>query len=75
MYPKEVNPYYVYVQEEVRKARRARDNALAQFIVDIANSIVQGFRAFFVPLLRLELRRDDAWVEAMETKLRQHQPY
>jgi len=75
MYPKEVNPYYVYLQAEVRKARHARDLALAQLVIDIATGIMQGFRAFFAPLLRLELRRDDAWVEAMETKLRRHQPY
>ncbi|HXF79543.1 MAG TPA: hypothetical protein VN598_11810 [Usitatibacter sp.] len=75
MNSKQLNPYYSYLQEEVRKARLARDLAVAQFILDGAERIALAVRASVARLFRLEMRRDDAWVESMETKLRQHQPY
>ncbi|HUP09768.1 MAG TPA: hypothetical protein VMU47_21595 [Caldimonas sp.] len=75
MYPKDLNPYNAYLQEEVRKARTARDLSLARFILDAAERIVRGVHSLAATVFRLEMRRDDAWVESMETKLRQHQPY
>ena len=75
MDPRQLNPYHVYLQEEVRKARLKRDLAVAQWILDIAESIASGVAKLAARLFRLEMRRDDAWVESMETKLRHHQPY
>jgi hypothetical protein len=75
MYPKNLNPYNSYIQAEVRKARLARDLAMAQWILDFAESIARGVAKIVARILRLEMRRDDAWVESMETKLRHHQPY
>ena len=75
MYPKDLNPYNAYLQEEVRKARAARDLSLARFILDAAERIARGAQNLAAAIFRLEMRRDDAWVETMETKLRQHQPY
>ena len=69
------DPYYSYLQAEVRRARHARDNALGQIILEGAQRIAEAVRDVFRAILRLEMRRDDAWVEAMETKLRRHQPY
>ena len=75
MRPEHVNPYSAYLQEEVRKARLRRDLAVAQWILDIADAIGRGVANFVARILRIEMRRDDAWVENMETKLRRHQPY
>ena len=75
MSPKELNPYHVYLQEEIRKARLKRDLAVAQWILEVAESIAGGVANLAARLFRLEMRRDDAWVEDMETKLRHHQPY
>ena len=75
MNPRQLNPYHAYLQEEIRKARLKRDLALAQWILDIAESIAKGVANLTARVFRLEMRRDDAWVENMETKLRQHQPY
>ena len=34
MYPKDLNPYYDYLQQEVRIARAKRDLAISQFLDD-----------------------------------------
>ena len=75
MRPEHVKPYSQYLQEEIRKARLKRDLAVAQWILDIAESIAGGVANLTARLFHLEMRRDDAWVENMETKLRHHQPY
>ncbi|HEX4330650.1 MAG TPA: hypothetical protein VH040_00805 [Usitatibacter sp.] len=75
MNPKDLNPYNAYLQAEVRKARLTRDLAVAQYILDGAERVAFAVRASVARLFRLEMRRDDAWVESMETKLRHHQPY
>ena len=75
MRPEHANPYSQYLQDEIRKARLKRDLAVAQWILDIAESIAGGVANLAARLFRLEMRRDDAWVEHMETKLRHHQPY
>lgn len=75
MRPEDVNPYSAYLQEEVRKARLRRDLAVAQWILDIADAIARGVANLVGRIFRIEMRRDDAWVESMETKLRHHQPY
>ncbi|HEX3063606.1 MAG TPA: hypothetical protein VHP55_13065 [Usitatibacter sp.] len=72
---KHLNPYSAYLDAEVRKARFARDLAVAHWILHAAEAIAEGVASFVARILRLEMRRDDAWVESMETKLRQHQPY
>lgn len=75
MRPQDVNPYSAYLQEEVRKAQLRRDLAVAQWILDVADAIARGVANLVARILRIETRRDDAWVESMETKLRRHQPY
>lgn len=75
MRPNPLNPYSAYLQEEVRKARLRRDLAVAQWILDLADAVAGAVTNFVARMFRLEMRRDDAWVESMETKLRHHQPY
>ena len=75
MYPKDLNPYHVYLQSEIRKARLKRDLAIAQWILDAAGSFGRNTRTLVARFFPLEMRRDAAWVEYMEAKLRRHQPY
>jgi hypothetical protein len=72
---KDLNPYYAYLQVEARKAREARDRAVARYILDAVESIVRFAKTVAAGLFHPETRRDDAWAESMETRLRQHQPY
>ncbi|HSS29135.1 MAG TPA: hypothetical protein VLJ84_12050 [Usitatibacter sp.] len=57
MSPKELNPYHVYLQEEIRKARLKRDLAVAQWILDIAESIANGVAKLTARLFRLDMRQ------------------
>ena len=59
MSPKQLNPYYLYLQEEVRKARLKRDLAVAQWILDTAESIAGGVANLTARLFRVEAHRDD----------------
>ena len=54
---KELNPYYAYLQEEVRKARLKRDLAVAQWILDIAESIARGVANLAARLFRVDMRQ------------------
>lgn len=56
MRPKHWNPYSEYLQEEVRKARLRRDLAVAQWILDIAESIAAGVANATARIFRLETR-------------------
>ncbi|HTS84081.1 MAG TPA: hypothetical protein VMG61_03175 [Usitatibacter sp.] len=45
MHPKDLNPYYAYLQREVRIARLQRDLAVSQFIHDTLARIAAVLRS------------------------------